>query len=331
MVFRGRRAGGHDHHPDRAHRQERATVATQIGAMGREPAHRISTRGEPGRTPHTRNGADGLAASQGRMEWIVVHIMGESNFPVRRDDRYRHPIALGAPVMPGAQPNGSRGNVPKSTRLLAVAAAALIALTACTSNLADPGTSSTAAPSTSGAASTSVPATSVPVTSPSSSSLKPTPSVADPTTPNPWPDGLTPEQVADAQAAIEGYRQYWRLVDTAGAQPSSNWTDQFSLVATGPAKESILRTLSLLVDRQTRATGTTGVSPEAVDVQPGAVVISDCVDKTDTDLLDSAGKSVKAPDAPGTYFRHPASAQMVQTTDAHWVLAIKTDDWSQTC
>jgi hypothetical protein len=161
--------------------------------------------------------------------------------------------------------------------------------------------------------------------------VKPTPSVADPTTPNPWPDNLTPEQVEDAQAAIAAYRQYWKMVDIAGAEPGSDWIEQVSLVATGPAKASILQTLSQLADRETRATGTTAVSPQVVSVEPGVVVISDCVDKTATDLLDSAGESVRAPDAPGTYFRHSATAQMVQTNDAHWVLAIKTDDWAQTC
>ena len=48
--------------------------------------------------------------------------------------------------------------------------------------------------------------------------MKPTPSVVDPTTPNPWPADLTPEQVTDAQAAIEAYRKYWKMVDIAGTQ-----------------------------------------------------------------------------------------------------------------
>lgn len=220
--------------------------------------------------------------------------------------------------------------MPKTTRLVVAAVAALVALTACTSNSADPGTTANSVVLPSSSAPSSVSATSAPATSPSSS-VKPTPSVADPTTTNPWPDDLTPEQVEDAQAAIEAYRQYWKMVDIAGAEPGSNWTDQVSMVATGPAKASLLQTLSQLADRETRATGTTAVSPEAIDVKPGAVVIVDCVDKTATDLLDAAGQSVKAPDAPGTYFRHAVTAQMVQTAEAYWVLAIKTDDWSQSC
>ncbi len=232
--------------------------------------------------------------------------------------------------MPSRGPT-DRGKVPKATRLVVVVAATLVALTACTSNSADPGTTSNSVPATSSPVTSSRPATSASATSPLSSFVKPTPSVVDPTTPNPWPADLTPEQVTDAQAAIEAYRKYWKMVDIAGTQPGSNWIEQVSSVATGPAKEGILQTLSQLADRETQATGTTAVFPEVVNVEPGVVVISDCVDKTATDLLDSAGRSVKAPDAPGTYFRHAVTAQMVQTNDAHWVLAIKTDDWSQTC
>lgn len=150
-------------------------------------------------------------------------------------------------------------------------------------------------------------------------------------TPNPWPATLTPEQVTDAQAAIEGYRDYWKMVDVAIAQPTQDWTEQVQQHTDGPAQVALMETLGRLVERGRYASGTTSVNPVVVDVQPGLVVISDCVDKTATDILDPTGKSVKAPDAPGTYFRHQASANMIETIDGRWVLALGTDDWSQTC
>ena len=224
-----------------------------------------------------------------------------------------------------------RGSVRKTTRWAAVLVVTVAVLTACTSNSADPGTTSTSPTPTSGAAPSSVSASSTPATSPASSFVKPTPSVAEPTNPNPWPDDLTPEQVADAQAAIEAYRGFWTTVDLAIAQPGQDWTEQIALVATGPTKASLLENLAGLTDRGRHATGTTGVAPEVTEVQPGLVVIADCVDKTSTDLLNLAGESVKAPDAAGTYFRHLSNVQMIETSAGRWVVALTTDDWSMTC
>ncbi len=219
--------------------------------------------------------------------------------------------------------------MPKTTRLVAALVAALVALTACTSNTADPGTSSTSVPPTS--ASPVVSPSSVPASTPSSSSVKPTPSVAEPTTPNPWPDDLTPEQVAAAQAAIETYRNYWRVVDVAAADPGQDWTAEVSEYATNPEKTALVETLQKLADRGQRAVGTTVIAPIVTTVESGVVAISDCVDKTSTDSLDASGNSVKAPNGPGSYFRHPSTIQVVQRQDLAWAVAFVSDDWSQTC
>ena len=121
------------------------------------------------------------------------------------------------------------------------------------------------------------------------------------------------------------------MVDVAIARPTEDWTEQVQQHADGPAQAALMEILGQLVERGRHASGATSVNPVVVDVQPALVVISDCVDKTATDIVDSTGKSVKAPDAPGTYFRHQASVNMIETADHRWVLVQKTDNWSQTC
>jgi hypothetical protein len=222
-----------------------------------------------------------------------------------------------------------RGNVPKTTRMAAVVVAALVALVACTSNPADPGTSSTPVPPAS--ASPVVSPSSVPTSTPSSSSVKPTPSVADPTTPNPWPDNLTPEQVADAQAALALYAQFQAVIDRAGANPSRDWSTEIEGVATAAAKNDLVLAIAQTAENGQRTTGSTAISPSVVGVEPGLVKIVDCVDASAADFLDSSGNSIKAPDAPGYYYRHSASAQVVELQDGTWRVAIAVDDWATPC
>jgi hypothetical protein len=226
------------------------------------------------------------------------------------------------------------------TRRLTVALASvavLLGVVACSGEAAAPATPSSMSSSVAPTPVVIVPGSSAPsspVTPTPSSVGVPTPSVVDVPTPvaaDPWPADLTPEQVADAQAAIAAYRGYWQVVDKAGTQPAQDWSREVRAVATGPAEAALLETLTQLNTRGRYAEGVTAVSPVVSSVNPALIVIEDCVDKTATDLFDLNGTSVKAPDGPGTYFRHAATAQMVQLADSRWVLALKNDDWSTTC
>ena len=82
---------------------------------------------------------------------------------------------------------------------------------------------------------------------------------------------------------------------------------------------------------QTRdGSGETRISPEVTAVEPGLVTISDCVDKTGTDYLQN-GTSIKAPNAAGSYFRHPAVVQVAEFTGGSWLVLSTADDWTKTC
>jgi len=215
-------------------------------------------------------------------------------------------------------------------------AAVLVGLAGCTGEAAAPGTPSGTATTTTPTPSVIEPGSSSAVASPATSSsfAVPTPSVIDvptPTSANPWPVDLSPEQVADAQAAIEAYRGYWQTVDLATADPGGDWTESVARFAGGVAQSSFLEALDQLVSRGRYTVGSTAVSPQVLTVEPNLIVINECVDKSSSDLLDLDGQSVRAPDVPGSYLRHQATAQMAELADGRWVLVLKTDDWSKTC
>jgi hypothetical protein len=155
-------------------------------------------------------------------------------------------------------------------------------------------------------------------------------STGTPTSANPWPANLTPDQVTQAQAALSAYRAYWVLVDQAVAAPGSDWTQQVSQYATGNERDSFLKALAEAAARGQYGSGETRISPEVTAVEPGLVTISDCVDKTGTDYLQN-GTSIKAPNAAGSYFRHPAVVQVAEFTGGSWLVLSTADDWTKTC
>lgn len=149
-------------------------------------------------------------------------------------------------------------------------------------------------------------------------------------TSNPWPDDLTPDQVADAQAALAAYRSYWQVLDQAVADPGQDWTAQLAAVAIGPEYDLALKDFAQAAESGQRAVGATTVEPVVTKVEPALITITACVDKSNTDILDSSGNSIKAPNQPGSYFRHVSVAQ-VGKFDTKWLVTNTSDDWNKTC
>jgi len=183
---------------------------------------------------------------------------------------------------------------------------------------------------TSGSTLTSPSPTVISTSSPSAASSSATQTSPASTATSPWPAELTPDQVAAAQSAIAAYTAYWAVVDQAAADPGADWTSQVSQYATGAEQDSFVEALRQAAARGQRATGTTKIDPHVTTVVPGLVTISDCVDKTYTDYL-QGDVSIKAPDAPGSYFRHPAVVQVAQFDGGKWLVLATSDDWSKTC
>ena len=161
-----------------------------------------------------------------------------------------------------------------------------------------------------------------------SSATETSPTVSTAT--SPWPTDLTPDQVAAAQAAIAAYGSYWKVLDQAGAKPSQDWSGLVATVSTGPEMDGVLEYLKQTAARGQRVAGSTRFEPTVTKVDSGVVEMTVCVDKTYTDFFNADGVSIKAPDAPGSFFRHISTAQVAQFGD-QWLVSLTSDDWSKTC
>ena len=121
---------------------------------------------------------------------------------------------------------------------------ALGLLAGCTSSDGStPASDSSSSVTTSITASPTVTSTSSPTPSSSASPSSPTSlsSTSPTSTAPPWPADLTPDQVAEAQAAIAAYTGYYKLVDQAYMDPGKDWSTEVAKWATDPEKSSFLQ------------------------------------------------------------------------------------------
>lgn len=171
----------------------------------------------------------------------------------------------------------------------------------------------------------------------SSGSVAPSSSVAlSTTTPvvpssNPWPSTLTVDQATGAAAAIAAYTGLWQVVDQAFAAPAGDWSAAVAGYATASAQSSLLEGLTQTAARGQRRVGSTKVAPQVTSAETGLVTITDCVDSTGVDILNSAGESITAPDAPGAYRRHVSTAHVTQVETGQWLVSDTAEDWSTRC
>jgi len=253
----------------------------------------------------------------------------------------------------------TRRSAPAARRLsksLTAAAVALIAgltLSGCTSTsapAATPPASSTSTSSTTSSVSTSASPTpagisssvAAPATSRSTTAkpIAPTKSIA-PTTTKPasspptttalWPATLTPAQIKEAKSALTAYTAYYALLEQAFAKPGKDWSGPFAKVASDPDKFSILRYLKATAKLGQYGSGHIRLIPRVTKIQTAAVELTVCVDTSNEGFFDKTGKSIKAPDAPGSYYRHPSKAAVYEYVGNQWLVTTINDDFSKTC
>lgn len=214
--------------------------------------------------------------------------------------------------------------------VLASMLVAVFAVAGCTSTTTTDDT--TASPSDSVASSsTSSPATPPPTTaSPSSAGA-----TTSTTSSNPLPTDLTPDQVAQAQAAITAYEGYTQLIDQAFTDPGRDWSTEIAKWATDPEKSKFLETMAGTAALGQYGDGALVIDPRVVKVEPGVVTLLDCVDATNAGFYDKTGNSIKAPNAPGTYFRHPSTVTVADFQGGdqghQWLVLTVADDYTTTC
>jgi hypothetical protein len=160
----------------------------------------------------------------------------------------------------------------------AAAAPAVLLFAGCTSSAAGPSESSSASSTPTGTVATtgsSPPSSSSTPMSPSASVTSSSAvSTAPPTSRNLWPTDLTPEQIAQAQAAIAAYVGYYKLVDQAYAAPGNDWSADAARRATDPVKSSFLNNLAGTAELGQYRTGSVAVYPTVTKVEPGLVTMS---------------------------------------------------------
>jgi len=254
----------------------------------------------------------------------------------------------------------TRRSAPPTRRLsksLTAAVVALIAgltLSGCTSSsapAATPPTLSTSTSSTTSSVSTSVSPTPTATSSSVSSTASlrsttakpssPTKSIAPtttkpassppPTTTAPWPATLTRPQIIEAKSALAAYTAYYALLNQAFAKPGKDWSAPFAKVASDPEKSSILRYLKATAKLGQYGSGHIRLIPRVTKVQTAAVELTVCVDTSNVGFFDKTGKSIKAPDAPGSYYRHPSKAAVYEYVGNQWLVTTINDDYGKTC
>jgi hypothetical protein len=220
----------------------------------------------------------------------------------------------------------------RGSAIAALAVSAALLFVGCSSSVDGPPDSSSASSTSTStvAATTSPPSPSTQVV-PSTSVTSSTPSTASATSANPLPPDLTPDQITQARAAIAAYVGYSALVDRAYADPNKDWSAEAAQWATDPAKSSLLQNLAGTAALGQHTSGSIELNPTVTKVEPGLITIKDCVDSTNTDFFDSTGRSIKAPDVPGSYFRHISEVQVALYETGQWLVTFITDDYNTTC
>ena len=208
-----------------------------------------------------------------------------------------------------------------------VGAAMLVAGCTSSSSTTTPATSSTSvassslvssvAPASSAPVSTAV-VSSTPVSAPSTSvaqsSARPSTS-SKPTTTSGTVKVVVPTTLAstaksDAQFAVTAYEGMLAVSDQARAKPSSDWTKAVRTYAGDPYAASFLASIQQNAASGIRGSGHIAVAVAVTSVAARQIVISGCVDTSAVKISDKSGKSIKAPNQPGSYWRFPQTVTL---------------------
>lgn len=191
---------------------------------------------------------------------------------------------------------------------------------ACTSSSDNSTSTSTPAPTT--ASSASAPS-STPEPS-QSSTTRSTTSGASPATSTspPWPADFTPEQQADAQAAITAYINALRVTDEAYSDPSRPDLETFiRQYIADPRASQVLQAASSMVANGEHSTGYSSAEVQATGVEGNMVSLTVCVDSSGKDLLDSQGESIRAQLPVGDRIKQTANVYKYSEENGGWLLS----------
>lgn len=210
-----------------------------------------------------------------------------------------------------------------ATRCAAIATILIAALTAGCSSSSD---ATTTTSSTSGSTTASVSSSSSATVSPSTSDIGSTsaPSTATPTTSTspPWPADFTPEQQADAQAAIDAFQEAQRVTDEAYSNPGRADIEAFVRQSIAdPRADQVIRAAAAMVAAGQHSTGYSQATVRASSTEGSRVSLEICLDSSQTDLLDQQGNSIKAKLPVGDRIKQSANVYHYSSAGDRWLLS----------
>ena len=220
--------------------------------------------------------------------------------------------------------------------VIAVVVAATLLVSSCTSNSSTtaPVTSSAsvvasatssvssvasgAAPSSSAPISTtalsSAPASAPPVSVSQSSSTPPAssskPSTSSATVKVSVPTTIASAAKADTAFAVTAYKGSLAVYESSSADPSKDWTKQIRTYEADPVAASDIASLKSDAAQGSYGSGHLSVDVTVSSVTPHMIVITGCVDTSMLKVFDKSGKSIKAPNQPGSYWRFLQTATL---------------------
>jgi hypothetical protein len=142
--------------------------------------------------------------------------------------------------------------------------------------------------------------------------------------------GLAGQDLADAQAAWDAYQVYDEFSRQAVAAPGADWSGQIASLMGFPADEDFQKTLTGFAKLQITVDDKTRAEITKIDVKPDFIIFSACIDATETKSFDKDGKDITAPDAPGSYKRHPGDLWM-ERQNGVWRFVDSKSDFQTQC
>ena len=148
------------------------------------------------------------------------------------------------------------------------------------------------------------------------------------------PPASTPIPVtttAPDQAALNTYREFWRVTDEAGAAPrSQDWTPKIKALATGQALKTALTDVANYASLPAHVVGTVTRDPKVDGVTPGRVSILDCVDLGTAHLV-SDRNGAFLDDVKNRVERFHLRADVVSGPDGRWLVSTTTPALDERC
>lgn len=142
----------------------------------------------------------------------------------------------------------------------------------------------------------------------------------DPTTPATAPTPA-PEQIDDPEeAAIAAYTRYWDTVMAAFAAPDGDFSD-FEAIASGQALEQAQAIEQRGLDEGVHGAGTLRhnitIKDSLLTDEVQQVVVTDCADSTDTQVLDAEGNPVA-----GEEYGYQEVQARMEFVDQRWMVTV---------